>query len=139
MTKAKGKATSGVWAVASKAPGMRTIESGTFQRAGVAASVPAAGSGFLAKTRLKKAGGSLVMTVPASARNLLGLTEGQEMTVSVEGSKVIIEPVPAERSLRVRRPKYTLEQLLTDATPDVTPSEDEQIWHDDPPVGRETW
>ena len=34
------------------------------------------GGGVLASTRLKRAGGSLVIVVPAAARNLLGLAAG---------------------------------------------------------------
>ncbi len=51
---------------------------------------------FSTTSRLKKAGGSLVLTVPAAARNMLGLTEGQEMIVSVKGRQVIAEPVSQE-------------------------------------------
>jgi antitoxin ChpS len=98
------------------------------------------GAGFLAKTRLKRAGGSLIMTMPASARNLLNLTEGQEMAVSVEGARVVIEPIPAgAQPMRVRRPKYTLDELLVGADPDAAMSDEERAWHDSPPVGRETW
>lgn len=94
-----------------------------------------AGGGFLARTRLKKAGGSLVMTVPASARNLLQLTEGQEMLVTVEDNKVVMEPLPPDMAApRVRRPKYSLEQLL-----EGMELEDGGAWLDAPPAGRETW
>jgi len=99
---------------------------------------PARGS-FLAKTKLKKSGGSLVATMPAAARNLLGLSEGQEMAVTVEGSKVIMEALPSTPPVRVRRPKYTLDELLADANPDAPMTDEEQAWHDAPPVGREVW
>jgi len=94
---------------------------------------------FLATTKLKKAGGSLVATVPAAAQNLLHLSEGQEMAVTVEGSKVIMEPIPTAAAVRVRRPRYTLDELLGDANPDAPMSEEKQAWHDAPPVGREVW
>lgn len=96
-------------------------------------------SGTLAKTRLKRAGGSLVVTVPASARNLLNLTEGQEMSVSVVGSTVVLEPIPTARPLRARPPKYTLDELVATANLDADLSDEERAWHDVPPVGRETW
>ncbi|HEY0919390.1 hypothetical protein [Devosia sp.] len=105
-----------------------------------ASAVAGSSTGYLATTRLKKAGGSLVMTVPAAARDLLRLTEGQEMMVSVEGAKVIVEPMPAPTpAVHVRRPKYTLEELLADADPQAPLSEEERAWHDTPPAGRETW
>jgi antitoxin ChpS len=96
-------------------------------------------SGALATTRLKRAGGSLVVTVPASARNLLNLTEGQEMSVSVVGSTVVLEPMPTARPMRVRRPKYTLDELVADANPDAGLSDEERAWQDEKPMGREVW
>ena len=96
-------------------------------------------TGFLAKTRLKKAGGSLVMTMPASARNLLRLTEGQEMAVSVQGTKVVLEPMPTRKPMQVRRPKYTLDELVAGMDPDVSPEDAENPWMDAAPAGREIW
>jgi len=98
-----------------------------------------AAEGYLSRTRLKKAGGSLVMTVPASARNLLNLVEGQEMVVSVEGTKVIAEPVSLEPPVRVRRPKYTLDDLVAGMDPDTPLTDEEKAWMDAPPAGREVW
>jgi antitoxin ChpS len=95
--------------------------------------------GVLARTRLKKSGGSLVITVPAPARNLLKLTAGQEMAVSVEGSKVVMEPIPVEGPTRVRRPKYTIDELVAGMEPDVPLTEEERAWMDEPPAGREVW
>lgn len=117
----------------------RMPKSGQFVKAGLSTKGPAPGYGFLAKTKLKKAGGSLVMTVPASARHLLHLSEGQEMAVSVEGSKVVLEPIPTAKPMRVRRPKYTLDELLAGSNPDAPMTDEERAWHDAPPVGREIW
>jgi antitoxin ChpS len=93
----------------------------------------------LAKTRLKKSGGSLVVTVPASARNLLHLTEGQEMAVSVEGTRVVMEPVAAQPPTRVRRPKYTLDELVAGMDADAPLTDEERAWLEAPPAGREAW
>ncbi|MGO4439769.1 AbrB/MazE/SpoVT family DNA-binding domain-containing protein [Rhizobium sp. RAF56] len=96
--------------------------------------------GFLATAKLKKAGGSLVMTVPAAARNMLGLTEGQEMAVSVKGTQVIVEPiVPSAKAMRVRQPKYTLDELIAGYDADVPLSDEERRWMDASPTGREVW
>jgi antitoxin ChpS len=96
--------------------------------------------GFLATTKLKKAGGSLVMTVPAVARNVLGLTEGQEMAISVKGRQVIAEPIPArEETSKVRRPKYTLDELVAGYDADAALTDEERAWMDAPAVGREVW
>lgn len=139
MTKPTGKAASGAKGKAGRFTAKRSSRSGQFVTVGFAASGPMPSAGFLAKTKLKKAGGSLVATMPAAARNLLHLSEGQEMAVTVEGSKVIMEAMPSAAPLRVRRPKYTLDELLTDATPDAPMSDEEKAWHDAPPVGREIW
>lgn len=99
-----------------------------------------AAEGFSTVSRLKKAGGSLVLTVPAAARNMLGLTEGQEMTVSVRGGQVIAEPlVPSPKVMKVRRPKYTLDALLEGYDSRSPRSPEEQAWIDAPPAGKEAW
>lgn len=87
-------------------------------------------AGYLGKTKLKKAGGSLVMTVPASARKLLNLEEGQEMAVKVEGDRLVVEAA-------VHRPRYTLDELMAQCDLDAPMSEQEQAWLSDPAVGRE--
>ena len=89
----------------------------------------------LTRTVLKKSGGSLVMTVPAAARNALHLVEGQEMTVTVEGEKLVLAPASPVR----RRPKYTLKQLLAECNPDAPLTEEDKAWLNMPPVGRELW
>ncbi|WP_420963474.1 AbrB/MazE/SpoVT family DNA-binding domain-containing protein [Brucella sp. IR073] len=100
----------------------------------------AAGTGLLATAKLKKSGGSLVMTIPAVARNMLGLTEGQEMAVSVKGTQVIAEPMPEQnKTIKVRQPKYTLDELLEGYDRDAPLSEEEREWMDMSPVGREIW
>jgi antitoxin ChpS len=141
MTKSTGKAPASPKAKSAGSGHFaeRHVGSGRFVTAGLATSGPTSGTGFLAKTRLKKSGGSLVMTVPAPARNLLHLTEGQEMAVSVEGSKVIMEPVPVGRPVRARRPKYTLDELVAGMNPDVPLTDEERAWMDEPPAGREIW
>jgi antitoxin ChpS len=108
-------------------------------RAVSAVTGPKRSAGFLATTRLKKSGGSLVMTVPAPARKLLHLTEGQEMAVSVEGSKVIVEPASAGKVMQTRQPKYTLDELVAGMNPDTPLTNEERAWTDASPAGREIW
>lgn len=99
---------------------------------GGAASARPAGFGIadkIGKIKLKKAGGSLTTTIPAPARNLLNLSEGQEMAVSVEGNRLVFE---AEK-----RPSYTLDELIAQCDFDAPYSEEERVWLDEAPVGRE--
>lgn len=99
-----------------------------------------ADSGFSTRSKLKKAGGSLVLTVPAAARNMLGLTEGQEMIISVVGQKVVAEAAtPPQKTIKVRKPKYTLDELIQGHDAERTLSAEERAWIDAPPVGNETW
>lgn len=95
---------------------------------------------FSTTSKLKRAGGSLVLTVPAAARNMLGLSEGQEMTVSVRGGQVIAEPVSSpQKTMKVRRPKYTLDELLENYDASSPRSAEEQAWIDAPAAGNEVW
>ncbi|MBY3151444.1 AbrB family transcriptional regulator [Rhizobium laguerreae] len=99
-----------------------------------------AGGEYSTTSKLKRAGGSLVLTVPAAARDMLGLTEGQEMVVSVKGRQVIAEPVSvAAKPIKVRQPKYTLDELLEGYESGVPLSAEEKAWADAPPVGNEVW
>jgi len=88
---------------------------------------------------LKPAGGSLVLTVPVAIRKALHYAAGTELSVTVEGSKMVVEAVDTSLEKRVRRPRYTLEQLLAGSDPDAPLSEHERQWHDASPVGRESW
>ena len=97
------------------------------------------GGGVLASTRLKRAGGSLVIVVPAAARNLLGLAEGQELAVSVDEGKIVLEPLSGAAPQRFRRPKYTLDQLVEGMDPDAPRRTEDQGWMNEPPAGREVW
>ncbi len=81
-------------------------------------------------TTLKKAGGSLVMTVPASVRDAMELSEGQRLSVVVDNGKIVLEPATPRR-------RFTLDELLEQCDLDRPYSEDERTWLDAPPVGRE--
>ncbi len=82
----------------------------------------------------------MVLTVPAAARNMLGLTEGQEMIVSVKGRQVIAEAASsAMKTMKVRQPKYTLDELVEGYDAQSPLSVEEQAWVDAPAVGNEVW
>ena len=57
----------------------------------------------------------------------LGLAEGSQVDVKVEGGRLVIEPA--------RRRRMTMAELLEGFTPDDKPGEVD--WG--PPVGREVW
>jgi antitoxin ChpS len=71
---------------------------------------------------------------------MLGLTEGQEMIVSVKGRQVIAEPTAsALTTVKVRQPKYTLDELLEGYDANSSRSPEEQAWINAPGVGNEVW
>ncbi len=117
-----------------------SARAGSATTAGFAAKGQLPSANFSTTSKLKKAGGSLVLTVPAAARNMLGLTEGQEMIVSVNGRQVIAEPAPtAHPTMKVRKPKYTLDELLEGYDANAPLSAEESAWINAPAVGNEVW
>ena len=80
---------------------------------------------------LKKAGGSLIVTVPARARDALHLSAGQEMLVAVEGNRLVLEV--SRRS----RPKYSIDELIAKCDPSAPYPDGAREWIDAPAVGRE--
>ena len=79
---------------------------------------------------LRRAGGSLTLTIPRSLVRALGLAEGARIGVSVADGKLIAEP--AETPAR-----YTLEELLAQCDPAAPLSDEEQAWLSDEPRGSE--
>ncbi|MDP1732460.1 MAG: hypothetical protein Q8L54_15065 [Devosia sp.] len=131
--------------VTSRAPVGRSASSGRFVEvtpakaksgmigekvSGGGAPLPQRGRGIITTT-IKKAGGSLLMTVPAPARDALHLAEGQEMTVLVEGDRLIYEPA------RSARPKYSIDELIAKCDLSAPYPDEAREWIDAPAVGRE--
>lgn len=79
------------------------------------------------KTKLRRVGGSVMMTIPPTLLELLRLEAGSTVGVSVEENQIIIDAQP--------RPRYTLDQLLDSSLSERT--DEDQEWLDAPAVGRE--
>ena len=88
-----------------------------------------AGTGI---TTLKRAGGSVMVTVPAHVRRGLKLEVGDTVRVAAENGRVVMEPVKM-------KPHYTLDEILAKCNPDAPLSAEELAWRDDKPVGGEIW
>jgi antitoxin MazE len=71
-------------------------------------------------------GNSLGIRLPQTIIQQMGLKQGDLVAISTEGNKIILSPA---------RPKYTLNELLKDVTPDT--QHDEVDWGE--PAGEETW
>jgi antitoxin ChpS len=77
-------------------------------------------------TNLRKVGGSVMLTVPPAFLDQLHLQ------LAVEGERLVVQTRP--------KPRYTLEELLAKCGPasaDEEMSEEDRIWINLPPVGRE--
>lgn len=80
-------------------------------------------------TNLRKVGGSIMLAVPPSILSLLKLEPGSSVDVAVEKGRLVIEPV--------KKPKYTLEELLAQCKPEQKRSSEEDEWLNVAPVGKE--
>jgi len=80
---------------------------------------------------LRRAGGSLTLTIPRTFARTLGLAEGARIGVSVSEGKLIAEPASDNR------PRYTLEALLAECDPDAPLSAEDEAWLADAPQGSE--
>ena len=80
---------------------------------------------------LRRAGGSLTLTIPKALAKSLGLSEGARMGVAAEGKRLIAEAAPDPK------PAYTLEELLAQCDPDAPMSGDERDWLNAPAAGNE--
>jgi antitoxin MazE len=76
---------------------------------------------------LHRWGNSVGLRLPKPLLERLGLKEGSEVDIRIEGNRLVVEPT--------RRRRYTMAELLEGMTPDNRPEEVD--WG--PPVGREVW
>lgn len=80
--------------------------------------------------KILKWGNSAAVRLPVDLLRKYGLHDGDLLEVQEEPGKLILKPVSA-------KPKYTLEQLLSQCDPDAPEPEDLKAWRDMKPVGRE--
>lgn len=80
-------------------------------------------------TNLRKVGGSVMLAVPPAILDVLHLTAGAKVGISVDNGRLVIEPAGP--------PRYTLEELLAqcDETAEITA--EDRAWIDAKPVGNE--
>jgi antitoxin ChpS len=80
-------------------------------------------------TKLRKVGGSVMMAVPPALLDLLHIGAGAKVGLAVENGKLVVDPHP--------RPRYTLDELLTQCDGAAALTEEERVWFDDRPAGDE--
>ena len=77
-------------------------------------------------TRLKRVGGSVMLTVPPALLNALSLGTDNEVGMVIDNGRLIVEPY--------RRPQYSLAELLAQC---AEISAEEREWLDAPATGQE--
>lgn len=70
-----------------------------------------------------------MLTVPPVLLEVLGLQAGNEVGVGVENGRLIVEPQ--------KRPRYTLQELLSQCDPKARTRKRDREWLNNKPVGRE--
>jgi antitoxin ChpS len=79
---------------------------------------------------LRTVGGSVMMAIPKSILEGLGLSSNEKVALHIDGGRLVVEPRP--------KPKYTLDELLAQCQP--IQSDDDKVlqdWDTAEPVGRE--
>lgn len=80
-------------------------------------------------TNLRKVGGSIMLAVPPVILDLLHLQVGSTVALAVDGDRLVVDP-------KVKR-RYTLDELLAQCDLNAPLSEEDRLWVDTPPIGRE--
>ena len=81
-------------------------------------------------TTLRKVGGSVMLAVPSALLDMLGLSVGSEVGLSVEEGQLVLRARPL-------RKKYTLAELLAECDYSDAPTAEDREWDQAPPRGRE--
>lgn len=80
-------------------------------------------------TTLRKVGGSVMLSVPPALLDMLQLSAGSTVGLSVEDGRLV---VAAQKP-----PRYTLEQLLAACDADAPMSDEDRDWLNAPAAGNE--
>ncbi|MGH8549411.1 MAG: AbrB/MazE/SpoVT family DNA-binding domain-containing protein [Methylococcales bacterium] len=80
-------------------------------------------------TSLRKVGGSIMLAVPPAILDLLHLHPGATVGLAVEKGRLVVEPV--------RRPRYTLDELLAQCDASAEVSVEDHTWMNGKPSGDE--
>jgi len=80
---------------------------------------------------LRRAGGSLTLTIPRAFVRALGLAEGAQISVSLDEGRLIAEPMAETR------PVYALEDLIAQCDPSAPMTGEDEVWLADAPTGEE--
>ncbi len=80
-------------------------------------------------TNLRKVGGSIMLAVPPALLDVLHLSAGAKVSLTVDNGRLVVEPKT--------RPHYTLDELLAQCDPSAELTAEDRKWLDAPAVGHE--
>lgn len=80
---------------------------------------------------LRNVGGSVMMAIPKSLLEGLGLAANTKVGLSLDHGRLVIEPHP--------KPKYTVAGMMAECDLTAPMSTQEREWQEMEPVGREVW
>ena len=80
-------------------------------------------------TSLRKVGGSIMLAVPPALLDVLHLRAGAKVGLAVRSGRLVVEPL--------QRPRYTLDELLTQCDPTAPRSNEDREWLENTPAGGE--
>ena len=83
----------------------------------------------MAQSSLRAVGGSVMVTIPKSLMESLGLAVNDKVALKLNGDALEMRPVS--------KPKYSLEELLGQCEPDSETNPIDTDWDDARPIGRE--
>jgi len=78
---------------------------------------------------LRKVGGSVMLAIPPALLDAVDLIAGNSVDVSVEAGRLVVQPQA--------KPRYTLDELLSQCDPQAPMPDEDKTWLRDGPVGRE--
>lgn len=85
--------------------------------------------GPILTSMLRAVGGSVMLAIPKSVLDALGLSANTKVALTIEKGRLVVEPRP--------KPKYTLHELLEQCDLSSPAGADEAAWQAMEPVGRE--
>ncbi|WP_142416833.1 AbrB/MazE/SpoVT family DNA-binding domain-containing protein [Bartonella massiliensis] len=80
-------------------------------------------------TKLRKVGGSVMLSIPPALLDVLHLTENTQVGLAVDNGQLIVKPQTF--------PRYTLDELLAQCNPSDDFSDEDMEWFDAKAVGSE--
>ena len=85
----------------------------------------------MATLSIRQSGGANIVSIPKSILQTLGLEVGSKLDLSIEEGRIVLKPVGEELSLEAVLQGSPKERLQI--------TEDDRVWLDERPVGKEAW